>query len=86
MTRAERVELLLAGASAEERSRLRPVEWAASYLSLSKPSVYRLVAGGLVPHVKLAGGLRKSGKGRAGSVRFRLADLAAWSVENEAGA
>lgn len=83
MTIDERVALLLDGFSPDERIRLRPPMWASEFLSLSVPSVYRLVAAGVLPHVKLPGAVRSNGRGRAGSIRFRLVDLARFVVERE---
>jgi excisionase family DNA binding protein len=86
MRTADRVEVLLAGVQAEDRIRLRPVQWAADFLGLSVPTIYRLVAAEGIPHVKVAAGARRGGRGQAGRVLFRLADLVAWSQEREVAA
>lgn len=86
MKTADRLEVLLAGVSAEDRIRLRPVQWAAEFLCLSVSTVYRFVAAESIPHVKLAAGSRRGGRGQAGRVLFRLADLVAWSQEREVAA
>lgn len=86
MRTADRLEVLLSGVSAEDRIRLRPVQWAAEFLALSVPTIYRLVAGGRIPHVKMAAGNRAGGRGQSGRVLFRLADLVAWSQEREVAA
>lgn len=86
MKTADRLEVLLAGVSAEDRIRLRPVQWAAEFLDLSVPTIYRLVSGGKIPHVKMAAGDRAGGRGQSGRVLFRLADLVAWSQEREVAA
>lgn len=86
MKTADRLEMLLAGFSAEDRVRHRPVQWAAEFLDLSVPTIYRLVAGGRIPHVKISAGHRAGGRGQSGRVLFRLADLVAWSQEREVAA
>jgi len=86
MKTADRLEALLTGITAEDRIRLRPVQWAADFLGLSVPTVYRLVASEGIPHVKVAAGERRRGRGQAGRVLFRLADLVAWSQEREVAA
>lgn len=86
MKTADRLDALLTGIAAEDRIRLRPVQWAAAFLGLSVPTVYRLVAAEGIPHVKVAAGERKGGHGQAGRVLFRLADLVAWSQEREVAA
>jgi excisionase family DNA binding protein len=75
MRTADRLEVLLSGVSAEDRIRLRPVQWAAEFLALSVPTIYRHVARESIPYVKLGG-----------RVLFRLADLVAWSQEREVAA
>ena len=83
MSRSDRLAVLLRGFEPEEQIRLRPASWAAEFLGLSVPTVYRLVAEGKIPHMKLAGAERKSGRGKAGRVMFRLVDLIEWSSERE---
>lgn len=75
MKTADRVEGLLTGFSAEDRVRLRSVQWAAEFLGLSVPTIYRRVARESIPYVKLGG-----------RVLFRLADIVAWSQEREVAA
>src|SRR5450759_4283665 len=86
MRTADRLEGLLTGFTAEDRVRLRPVQWAAEFLAISVPTIYRLVAGGRIPHVTMAAGNRSGGRGQSGRVLFRLADLVAWSQEREVAA
>ena len=66
---ADRLEMLLTGFSAEDRVRLRSVRWAAEFLGVSVPTVYRHVARETIPHVKLGG-----------RVLFRLADVVEWTA------
>jgi hypothetical protein len=85
VTDGERLAALLDGFDREDLVRLRPLAFAAEFLALSLPTVYRLAAEGRLPVVKLAGADRGA-KGRAGAVRVRLMDLIRWSVERERGA
>ncbi len=84
MTRAEKVEALLEGFSAEDRIRGRDPKWTAAFLGLSVQRVYTLTSAGVLPCVKFDGTDRGK-RGRAGSVRFRLVELVGFMVDRELG-
>jgi hypothetical protein len=80
---ADRFAAVLEGYGAEELDRLRSVKWATEFLGLGVSTLYRYAEEGSITHVKLPGKERKSGKGKAGRVMFRLRDLLEWTQERE---
>jgi hypothetical protein len=80
----ERVEELLAPFSPEERVAGRAVSYGAAFLGCSEPTMYRYIAARRLPCMKVAG-RERPGRGRAGSVRLTLLDLARFRAENEQG-
>ena len=82
MTVAERISERLERAPFEELLRERSVAEAMTTLRRSKGEIYRLVANGVLGHLKVDGAARR-GHGKAGRVSFLLEHLVAFQVSNE---
>jgi hypothetical protein len=83
----DRLAELLSDFTAEERRRLWGAdEIARPILNVSRSMLGRLVSSGRLASIKFDGKDRRGGRGRAGSIKFRLADVLRFIVEHEVAA
>lgn len=83
---AARVEELLTGFDAVERTKGRAPAFVAEWLGFSLPTTYRRIERGEIRSLKIAGAERRGGRGTAGLVRVTLLDAARFRAEREIGA